>query len=159
MIQQIIDYIDSGKSIVIECTKRISNCESFLEVNMRGRIVSYQLQHDDIYKLTIDVSEFEDYNIPLMSNDYFDKEGNPILNAIEAGYYPVNKKEIIYIDKVDASDGGGYFNVITDCTLFNKWKNSKSDLSYVCWLEELAALSIQYETKIQFLVDKLQMML
>lgn len=76
----------AGKVIIFN-----KRCETDYECdadpNMKGRVKNVYMTNHNIMKVDIDLSEFEEYNDPLMQKNYYDKNGVPCLTMKEAGMY------------------------------------------------------------------------
>lgn len=72
--------------IDVEFLDGIENYDDYPQAGMRATIVSYKGAHDCL-KVRFDFTGFEQYNKQFETSDYYDKDGNAILTAREAGCY------------------------------------------------------------------------
>lgn len=125
--------VQSGVRPVVTFTKSIEDCEGYAEANMRARVTGARFKHDDMLVFAMDFSEFDDFNRPLESANYYDKEGAAVLTAREAGYYkPVD--DYFLMPDVEAP-----FAVVEaeQLQLYDRYRASGASESYVCWLEQM----------------------
>ena len=125
--------VNSGIRPVVTFKASVDDKEGYWEANMRGRITAARDNGDDVMELTVDVTEFDEFNKPFESANYYDKNQNPTLTAREAGFYKA--VDTMYFDANE--DVGQVLTVEDDSSikLFNEYRESGSDLSYVTWLE------------------------
>jgi hypothetical protein len=118
--------------VVIEFGPKIEELETYAEPKMRAHLVSVSMSEADIAILTVDYTAFEELNKTLELANYYDKHGNAVLTAREAGQY--TPQEDLY---VDWSDLDGILSALPTAThgLFEEFKSSGQE-SYVNWLEE-----------------------
>jgi hypothetical protein len=126
---------------IVTFTKRAEDLEAYPEEGMRARIVSIRgdgIHKDDIedhiYIVTVDYSEFDEFNKTFESSDYYDKNGSPCLTARQAGFYTVQEDLYFPSPKVVAFEK--YFT-ITEADridLIRQFKESGA-VNYVGWLE------------------------
>lgn len=126
----------NGGKLVVEFLPPIVDCESYAEAGMRAEIVAVAPRdEDDVQRITFSFENFEDFNKPFESANYFDKKQAPVLTAREAGYY--NPVEVYYFM---ASETIKAFKFVDDksLALLNKYKASaeSASMSYVAWLEK-----------------------
>jgi hypothetical protein len=104
--QNIRDLI--GRQIVFK--DAIHDHEVYTEPHMKATVVSVAKQDEDLFKITVNYSLFEEHNKTFESSNYYDKNGTPRLTAREAGFY--NVCETIYFDSPDADPWEKYFEVL-----------------------------------------------
>lgn len=133
-----------GKVIVF--TKNIEDFENYAEANMRARIVRIDEEtnlsrplEDQLFVITVDYSEFNDYNRQFESANYYDKSGKPNLTAREANMYSV--KEEFHFGSPQLWPFENYFIVADDhqARLLERFKASGAK-NYVAWLESQISL-------------------
>jgi len=126
------NYINNGlKPVVVFDTNDINDFISYIQKNMMGRIVDIIHDGDDVYKLFIDLKEFEENNKLFDSPVWYDRNGEPSLTGIEAGMYPKDGIETLYLD-------GGFdvpFRVKDQNPLLDEYNDEKPDVTYIEWLE------------------------
>ena len=96
---------------VIQFNSDIDDFETYAEGGMKARVIgvipkytSLPDPQEHVYILHIDYSEFDEYNKQFETYNYYDKNGDPILNARQAGFYNVNDTIYMpnpYIDSWD----------------------------------------------------------
>lgn len=154
--------INSGYQPIVVINPEIFE-DSFLEPNMRARLVNMELdeksdtdgREDLTYRFTLDFSEFYEFNKPLAQANYFDKAGNPCLTAEEAGFKPHNNKEVVYHS---ITHGKVFFDLAPDSStkiyeLYLSGINEHGFSSYVTYLENLAATHPSFEQPITNIKD------
>jgi hypothetical protein len=83
---------------IIEFTPEVEKDETMFDAGMRGRVTDYQIQHEDVVKITVDFSQFEEFNKQFEKATFYGKDGQANLKWSESPFYPNNKVEIIYVD-------------------------------------------------------------
>jgi hypothetical protein len=86
--KELAKLVAEGSRPLVQFGKGIENQESYLEPNMRGRIISVENTFDNTFRFEIDINEFETHNKSLESRNYYDEKGVPCLTATERGLYP-----------------------------------------------------------------------
>lgn len=132
--KELADLIASGARPVVTFTAHVLDMEIYLEPGMRGRLVSASHRHDGMFKLEVDLTEFDEFNKQFESANYFDKAGVACLTAREAGYYPEGN-ESFYAMLDQPAD---YLALEDDSRLqlYRDYLASGSSLNYVQWLED-----------------------
>jgi hypothetical protein len=136
---ELIDMINSGKKPIVEFTRAIEDLDVGVNAGMRGIVdhVSGKGEYQD-YEIKVNCENFYDFNLPLFSHDYLNKEtGEYNSTAIEAGWYPKN-----HIISFYDSDDGDYHNIkiIEESDLYKRYKAERyPNQTYVAWLEEIAS--------------------
>ena len=147
-LNRIIDLSNAGLDSTITFTKESENLEGYCEPGMKAKVVDVQLdRHHNMIKITVDYNEFLNHNKQFESSNYYDKLGNPTLNAREAGYYGAYNtgREDIYI-MIDESQPEVF--TIDDSTsnaVYALYKASGTTISYVAWLEKFMADTLKFE--------------
>jgi hypothetical protein len=154
-ISDIIEQVKSGKPVTVVCLPNIDNTESSLESNMIADIIDIIEDRHDCYKLWINMQPYYEHNKHIISRNYYDANGVPALTSEEAGYYPKNHIETIYIDKLDAHDCGQYFKYHRNVDVLMAWKATGTDLSYIEWLENEFVVLQMHKTQLMKTVDNL----
>ena len=99
MIEINREYLSSLIGKKIKFNEKITNWESYAEPNMCGIVTKFRFDedHEDpVHAIFVDFSPFEEENHRLQNANYYDKNGNATLTAVEAGFYsPI---EDFYID-------------------------------------------------------------
>lgn len=126
--------IQSGVRPVVTFKPPIDDKECYLEPGMRGRLVLVTDKHDDIFKLQVDLTEFDDFNRQFESANYFDKNGQACLTAREAGYLKAPQEDI-YVgldDEVDFCEMEDAARMV----LYAEYQQQAAGRTYVQWLED-----------------------
>lgn len=126
--------VTDGVHPVVTFTAAVLDKESYLEAGMRGRLVATSAGRNDMFKLYIDLSEFEDFNRQFESANYYDKNGVPRLTAREAGFY-TGPAEEIYVGEDEEVD----FCEIEEphrLRLYEEYLKAAAKVTYVQWLED-----------------------
>ncbi len=138
---EVIAAVASGTVIVLEMNEGINDQESVLESGMRCRVVSVadeDVAHD-VVCIRLDMAPFRDHNILLESPDYYDAARVPCLTATQAGLYPADHIETIYVSPTDEIAIFGRVMPAQNIELYGRYLTEKSEtgmnLSYVMWLE------------------------
>lgn len=95
---ELFDLILNGERPVVKFLKGAEDFETCIDRGMYGRIVGVEHKQDDFYLLRVDLNEFESHNDDCMQRNYYDDDGNPTLTSKEAGQYPKDGIETIYLD-------------------------------------------------------------
>ncbi len=136
-IKDLQQLIASGASVAVEFGPRIEDAEAYPEPGMRAVALSYRPQEHDVCVITFSYEPFESHNKALESSNYYDKQGNAVLTAREAGQYkPV---DTVYFTPDD--DMEGWFTLVDSAAfaLFSEYRASTSadsGVTYTCWLEQ-----------------------
>lgn len=125
--------INDGVRPVVTGQKKIEHLENYMEPGMRARIVGSVLLHDDVVKLKLDFTEFDEYNKQFETSNYYDKDGAAVLTAREAGHYSLTMD--CYV--MSSDDMEEYLSVTEakSLALLNYYKTSGFEGTYVDWLE------------------------
>ncbi len=94
----LFNLIDGGTKPVVKFLSGIEDQETCIDRGMYGRIINVRHEHDDVYVMYIDLSDFEGHNDSVAQHNYYDSDGNPTKTAKEAGQYPENGIETFYVD-------------------------------------------------------------
>lgn len=137
--KQLHEMIQNGGSLVVTFKEAILDQEGYAEPQMRGRIVSSQIKHDDVIEMVVDFTEFDQYNMQFESANHFDKDHNPTLTARQAGFYNMTNEKIFFM--VDAFNIDDVLEVERDSRikLYEKFTRELTTKTYVQWLEDQLA--------------------
>lgn len=131
------EQVSAGQKIVVRIKERLyegksRDCDYYASTGMMARIASVNTKND-LWKVELDYSQFDEHNIPLEPRVYNDGDGNFVMTAREANAYLPS--EIIYFDADENLDD--YFDFVDQeyFALFDLYQKEKSDESYVRWLE------------------------
>lgn len=132
--REIYQLFLKGVRPIIECTEEVLKLECDPDPHMRGRIKNIQIEDQgeewEHLLFIIDFGEFEEYNVSFGRSNYYNDKGIPCETWFQQSYYQGNKNAVsIYVEYGDES-----FSIVGD-SLYDEFLNSKSDLSYVKWLE------------------------
>jgi hypothetical protein len=125
--------LSAGIHPVVTCQKKIEDLENYAEPGMRARIIGSTLQHDDVVKLKLDFTDFDEYNKQFESANYFDRTGNPVLTAREAGLY--TKVMDCYVMAYEEMEAFMTVTESASLALMNEYKASEFKGAYAEWLE------------------------
>lgn len=126
---------------VVEFKPLIEDHEHYAMGGMRARILHIEPQYidcpdinDHVYKIMFDFGEFEDFNKPFESYDYYDNNGVANLNAHQAGFYKA--QDTVYFSSPELYPFDLYFTVVDEKAqkLHQMFKES-GETNYVNWLE------------------------
>ena len=130
---------------VIQFTKNIEDFEVYAENGMRARIVNVieDVHHDNdhenqVHKIVVDYTEFDEFNKQFESSNYWDKNGQACLTAREAGFY--KEVETLYFGSPELWPFEDYFTLLDEKknNLLTEFKRS-GFTNYVEWLESLVS--------------------
>lgn len=134
-IADLVELLKAGQQPVVVFQKDVHDKEHYAEPGMRARALSATTpDSDDVLKIVFEFSEFDDFNRPLESSNYYDKSGNPTLTAREAGYF--KPTDSIYYGLTDPLSDQLEIVDSTSVALFNEFKALNLTESYVVWLEK-----------------------
>ena len=127
------EMVRSGVYPVITFRKGIEDSEGYAEAGMRAKVISAVIKHDDCVLITVDFSQFDEFNKSYESSNYYDKNGNAVWTARQAEQYKV-------VDSwyLDASTEFSHYAEVTNSDslkLFQEFSESNTDKTYVEWLE------------------------
>jgi hypothetical protein len=125
--------INDGVHPVVTGQKKVEDLENYLEPGMRARLIGSTLKHDDVVTLKLDFTEFDEYNKQFESSNYYDRAGQPVLNAREAGHY--TPKMDCYVMATDDMDDYMTFTESATLALMKEYTASEVKGTYVEWLE------------------------
>ena len=94
---------------------------------------------ESVISFIVDFFEFHDYNLPLMSSDWYDSNRNPTLKWAETkGYEEDSKSFEIYVMYTESHEDSelDHIEITEENPLLNEYLKSGSELTYVMWLEE-----------------------
>lgn len=131
--QELINLVRNGIFPVVQFHEEMEEQETIFDENMRGRLVSFLEKNDGMLELKFEIKEFEEYNIPFMKPNYYDKEGKPSKKAIETNFYPKDGYEKVYFYPQDDFPG----EIVEENKLLSKYKASGTKDSYQTWLEKI----------------------
>jgi hypothetical protein len=84
-----------SRPIAVECLALAEDWEAYPERGMRMHVTGGTINHDDVGKLAVDFSTFEDFNRPFESANY-NGPGGKLITAREYGDYKV--QDLVYVD-------------------------------------------------------------
>ena len=84
-----------GISTIVDITSDLD--ESYLQPGMRGEIVN-MIDKGDYYEVYVVLEAFESYNDKFDKKIWYDRVGWPNLTGKEAGFYPENHVESVYLN-------------------------------------------------------------
>lgn len=138
----------AGYRPTIQFKAGVEELESYPEANMRARVLSAEIQRDNVVLLQVSYAEYEDYNAQFESANYYDSNMVPRLTARQRNFYKV--VEDIYLHAPDGIEE--FFSVVEDNGLFKEYREEVEKIpasrrqSYISWLEkELLAIRKAYD--------------
>ncbi len=120
---------------VIEFKKQIFE-DGYAMPGMLARVVKVTNDDDNLYRIYVNYSEFEEHNKAYEEANYYDDKMNPCLTARGAGWY--NIEEFYYLDKEGMNYRDYFIPVDSDSLIFKFEQRENKDQSYIEWLEERA---------------------
>lgn len=136
---ELITLLATGKEIDVEFAKRISDAETYAEPGMRATVVSITPDVDNVLKLKVNYQKFETFNEAFESHNYWgvvSKGQDPSAaeyTARETGWYKV--EEQIYLMADDEVEDFMTIISFESFDLYDEWRSSNTDQTYVSWLE------------------------
>lgn len=110
--------LDEYKALVgkvVRLLPGVEDSETGFEPGMMGVVCQVDLEDDDVVLVTVDFSKFEEYNKGFMTPNYYDEHQQPKFKWCETRYYPVSKREDLYLTLGDPPKGSpNYFQVVGD---------------------------------------------
>lgn len=133
-IAEFTKLLDDGLRPVIEFKESESHVDSYADPGMRARATGWLLECDDVVIITVDFSEFEQFNLQFEKPDYYDKAGHACLTAHQAGYY--RPTDHYYYGLNDPMES--HFVIVEDFSLklYGEYRKANAGRSYIAWLEE-----------------------
>lgn len=93
-----IKLIEAGVTPIVEFTRNINDWDGFYDPKMRAVATGIKkCPSDDVVEVLFDFTMFEDYNRQFEEHTYWDEFSHPTLSAREAGCFPKDCKESVYI--------------------------------------------------------------
>ncbi len=137
-INDFANLVLDGIHPVIEFKKGIEDIEGYAEPGIRARVNGAEIKCDELADFSLDFCEFDEFNKSFETANYYDKDGVSRLTARQAGYYA--PQDSYAFDLKGNADL--YFEVVEDTSLklYERYKKSGTDESYVQWLETIATL-------------------
>lgn len=134
--KELFKLVESGAKPLIRVVNEKTIDETLFDDGMIGRVEYAEFESTDekygtVYIFGIREDEFREANKDSMKRNYYDKQGSPTLNYIEAGYVPEKGVEKIWVMDYDTT-----FELVDDNNLLKEYIEEKSSKSYVAWLEE-----------------------
>lgn len=131
----------------VEFDSRIEDAEAYPEKGMRAVVTAFRNESDaEVCRLVFNYEPYDAFNQAFESSTYYDKAGNPVLTAREAGQY--NSREELFFMRDDPLEGLMRVLDATKLALYKKYQaeNKDSSTTYVAWLEDkLLATTMAYE--------------
>lgn len=147
---ELLRLLKTGQLPVVEFTREIEDYESCIDRGMRARITRAELYTCDTIKVSFSLNEFEAHNRTFEKANYYNKVGEPVLTAREAGYYPKDGIESIVFRVNEDFDA---FHVVDANPLVVEHLNADTKLSYVEWLESELMKAREHATALGWDID------
>lgn len=131
----------------VQFTKKIEDTEWYAEDGMRGTITSVIVQDDDpkdmVIKIGVSFAKFDEFNKQFETSNYFNNVGDACLTARQANMYHVEDHYYAGNDVLE------HMIPLDDATatllrFFETDKAANPDLTYVAWLEKIAASAFHF---------------
>ena len=163
---EIMEIVSTGKIIPIEFNKYIAEYENRYEKGMRSYIVNAYKSYDDNIVFGTEERDFSEYNKSIEKPRWYNNKTSLYdLKWSQLEEYLKNDNKSDYDVWEEANKELINFKVIDELIdknkidLFNKYKEEKSELNYISWLEdELIKLLFNKETKSTEYTPTLQFM-
>lgn len=140
--KELVELVKEGARPII----KINDANGVLEGpdhGMYGRIVG--VGDEDIWErgistmpFIVDFLEFTEQNKSFAVHNWYDKNGHPTLTWMEMDRYEKDAKNHViyemYTDNSEYSDVS-HLEIVSDNKWMNEYLDSKSEMSYVVWLE------------------------
>lgn len=134
--KELYELVRQGKEPVIKFNKGVYGyCDDSFDPLMVGKIIDVSIEFEDSYRFLVDMNDYEAYNRSVAPMEWKDKNGEATLTWFDTKYYPEDGIEAMYLPSSDIFDTKEVFDFIEENTLFQEYVDSKSDISYVEWLE------------------------
>ncbi len=107
------------KGKIVRFAEGVDDCETGFEPGMMGVVCEVDLDEDDMVKVTVDFSRFEEYNKGFMTPNYYSDtdKTKADLKWCESAYYPKNKRDTLYLTLGEPPAGSlNYFQVVGDAS-------------------------------------------
>jgi len=130
---ELAEMMKAGLQPVIEFTAEAKEHDLEPEPGMRCKVLSSYDCEDGCATLRCSFAEYQRYNEPFATSDYFDSDHNPTLTWFETPYYPADGIYDIYVDMDDEYEL--MFTVVEMSPVYQHYLDSNSNLSYVSWME------------------------
>ena len=131
-IEQLVEQLKNNGTLTVKfnSVKGIFE-DTYIEKGMICNISYIGIDECSYYKLIFDYNGFDKDNEPFESHDWYITSRGPTGTMKEAGMYPKNGKEEIYLDFGIDLD----IEILNANGLYTEYLESKEDISYVKWLE------------------------
>ena len=141
--KELADLFANGATIDVECLERIEDLEDYADKGMRLTITGIRVSHDDVAVLQVSYAKYREHNTAFEKRNYYDKDGQPTLNAHEAGVY--REQDSMYVGASD--DPNQFFISIDDQS--NRWimlylEQRNEGETYVSFLERVLNQASKY---------------
>lgn len=133
--KQIAKLVQDGATLPVVCKKEVESLESYAEAHMRARIIRAREDGDDVLVLTLDFTEFDDFNKAFEQANYYDKSGNATLTARQANLYKPHEDYYVHPDYPFSE----FFEILSEqqSAFFARFTaEAKPGQPYISWLEE-----------------------
>lgn len=131
-----LQHLLQGGPLHVEFDTRIEDAEAYPEKGMRAVVTAFRDDNDgEVCRLEFNYEPYDTFNQAFESNAYYDKAGNPVLTAREAGQY--SPTEELFFTLEDPLAGLMRILDSTRVSLYEKYRDETKDsnISYVSWLE------------------------
>lgn len=135
--RDLVQMVENGRRPFVEFTSKIEEFDGYFDSGMRAKIVGASLDDNGVtVRINFDFEQFTVLNDSVEKHTYYDKNGNPVLSAKEAGCYPKDYKETFWFEVDDEVDE--YFTFFKSyINVYDKYMTERKDgQSYTQWMEE-----------------------
>lgn len=100
-LSRLVGGASGCEGMAVEFHGDVEGQETCIDTGMRGRVVGVSSDDGGLMRVLVSLSEFDSFNQPFERPDYYDKDGNPTLTARQAGCFPSNGIETLYVSADD----------------------------------------------------------
>lgn len=147
-INELIKALDEGKRLVVEINK--ADNVDYLEKGMRAELTDLESEeypnNEIVYIAKMNLKGFLEYNENIEKPIYYDEyDESKLLTATEAKLSPRQTGEYVVHLYFSLDDGPIPFSVVLDRhdKIYRKYLELNSELSYINWLEDIVASSLE----------------
>jgi hypothetical protein len=94
---KLFDLINGGAQPVATFHDSFEDMETCIDDKMVGRLVGVERVDAEVFILDVDLNDWEEDNDKHAKTNYYDRQGQPEYTAKQAGCYPKNGVERVYL--------------------------------------------------------------
>lgn len=129
--KELVEYVRQGNKPIIRFTQNIEDHETQFERDMMAQINNAYFEYECV-ALTVNESKYSAYNKELERPVWMDDKHKVDCLTFSEVDVRLDSSEIYIGEDEEITE----FEFVTPHTLYNHYLESKSDLSYIRWLEE-----------------------